>query len=158
LPPARQKILDGLAWLETIGTALADKTALAHVVGVSSTSGGYFNNLGALRAAGLIDYPEPSMVVLTEEGRAQATAPDAPLTHEAIMALVAQRLPPAQVKILDAVAMAYPKEVEKTELAAKVGVSPTSGGYFNNLGRLRTLGLITYPRPNAARADDRLFP
>jgi hypothetical protein len=50
LPPARQKILNGLAFLRGIGVPLADKTQLALIVGVSPTSGGYFNNLGALRS------------------------------------------------------------------------------------------------------------
>lgn len=34
----------------------------------------------------------------------------------------------------------------------------TSGGYFNNLGRLRTLGAIHYPQKGTVRATDILFP
>jgi hypothetical protein len=34
----------------------------------------------------------------------------------------------------------------------------TSSAFANNLGRLRTLGLIDYPRPGLVRADERLFP
>ena len=41
---------------------------------------------------------------------------------------------------------------------AAVGVSRTSGGYFNNLGRLRTLGAIDYPQKGQVRAADILFP
>lgn len=46
----------------------------------------------------------------------------------------------------------------KTALAEQIGVSPTSGGYFNNLGRLRTLGMINYPVPREVRAAEVLFP
>src|SRR5690606_8232293 len=42
----------------------------------SPTSGGYFNNLGRLRSCGLIDYPEPGLVALTNAGRAAAHLPD----------------------------------------------------------------------------------
>ena len=38
------------------------RNGLAEVIEVRPTSGGYFNNLGALRSLGLIDYPEPGYV------------------------------------------------------------------------------------------------
>lgn len=42
-------------------------------------------------------------------------------------------------------------------LADRIGVSPTSGGFFNNLGSLRSLGLIEYPRPAEVAALPVLF-
>lgn len=36
-------------------------------------------------------------------------------------------------------------------------MSPTSGGYFNNLGALRTLGVIDYPSPGRVVALPVLF-
>lgn len=51
-----------------------------------------------------------------------------------------------QRKILEALIERHAEPVEKDELARAVNVSPTSGGYFNNLGRLRTLGAIDYPQ------------
>lgn len=45
----------------------------------------------------------------------------------------------------------------KDDLAVATGQSPTSGGYFNNLGRLRSLGLIDYPRPGFVVAKSVLF-
>jgi len=35
----------------------------------------------------------------------------------------------------------------KVQIAAIAGVSPTSGSFANNLGHLRTSGLIDYPAP-----------
>lgn len=49
------------------------------------------------------------------------------------------------VRILEALIGAYPDPIERTELAERAGASPTSSAYANNLGRLRTLGLIDYP-------------
>ena len=60
--------------------------------------------------------------------------------------------------ILRAAVAAYPRSIAKDELADQVGVSRTSGGYFNNLGRLRTLGAITYPERGTVRAAEILFP
>jgi len=44
---------------------ISNKDVLADSIGVSKTSGGYFNNLGSLRTMGLIDYPSPGRVVAT---------------------------------------------------------------------------------------------
>ena len=51
----------------------------------------------------------------------------------------------------------YPDPIAKDALAEKIGVSPTSGGYFNNLGALRTLGVIDYPAPGMVAATPVLF-
>jgi uncharacterized protein len=157
LPPARQKILDGLALLDSIGIAPADKTQLALFIKVSPTSGGYFNNLGALRSSGLIDYPQGGTVALTEEGRAAAAAPDTPPTTADLHAMIAGLLPPAKWKLLAELIDIYPEPIGKDELAARAGVSPTSGGYFNNLGSLRSLGLIDYPSGGQVVAKPVLF-
>ena len=158
LTPAKQKILNGLAFLHGIGVPSADKTQLALIVGVSPTSGGYFNNLGNLRNAdGLIDYPDKGTVALTSAGEALASTDGVPATtaelHEAIRA----KLPAAKWKIVEALIAVYPNAMTKDALAEQIGVSPTSGGYFNNLGSLRSLGLITYPRKSEVAALPVLF-
>jgi hypothetical protein len=66
-------------------------------------------------------------------------------------------LPPAKWKILEQVIAAYPKALTKDELAEHIGVSPTSGGYFNNLGSLRSLGPIDYPQPGTGASLPVLF-
>jgi len=47
-------------------------------------------------------------------------------------------------KILKVVIGRYPNAVPKSELAEECGHSPTSGGFANYLGKLRTLGTIDY--------------
>lgn len=157
LPPARQKILNGLAFLHGIGVAPADKTQLALMIGVSPTSGGYFNNLGGLRVEGLIEYPAGGTVALTDAGAALASTDGVPTTTDELHDAIRAKLPPAKWKILDALIAAYPKAVHKDAIAEQVGVSPTSGGFFNNLGSLRSLGLIDYPQPGHAAAMPVLF-
>ena len=121
------------------------------------TSGGYFNNLGALRSAGLIDYPQPGTVALTEHGSGLAQPRDSVSLddfHRRWMRLMS----PAQARIVQQLIAIYPKDMHKDELADVSEQKSTSGGYFNNLGALRTMGAITYPRPGFAKASENLFP
>lgn len=157
ITPAKQKILNGLGFLAGIGVAAADKTQLALIVGVSPTSGGYFNNLGALRSSGLIEYPAGGTVALTAAGQALASMDGVPSTTEELHEAIRHKLPPAKWKILEALIGAYPHSLTKDDLATRIEVSPTSGGYFNNLGSLRSLGLISYPRPAEVAALPVLF-
>jgi hypothetical protein len=157
LPPARQKILNALAWFDSIGVPVVDKTQLALMVGVSPTSGGYFNNLGALRSDGFIEYPNGGSVALTEAGQAIAVVDNVPSSSEELHTEIARKLPPAKWKILEQLIAIYPQSISKDGLAEHINVSPTSGGYFNNLGSLRSLGLIDYPRPSEVVALPVLF-
>lgn len=155
---SQQRILDVLSGLEAIGVEEPHKNVVAVFAGVSPTSGGYFNNLGALRTQGLATYPRAGAVALTETGRSVAAPPETPATlaglHDAWCAV----LTASQATILRALIELYPEPIEKGELAAQIGVSPTSGGYFNNLGRLRTLGAAAYPQAGSVAATVLLFP
>jgi uncharacterized protein DUF87 len=154
----QQRILDALLWFEQVGVSPVSKDALAFLAGASSTSGGYFNNLGRLRSASLIDYPAGGTVALTDAGRKLANPPERIGTLRDLHDAVRQKLPAPMQRIFDEAVRVYPKVVPKETLAEKIGVSPTSGGYFNNLGRLRTLGLIDYPTPGAVQATPIMFP
>ena len=154
----QQRILDVLAAFEPLGISQVHKNMVAVHACASPTSGGYFNNLGRLRSLGLVDYPQPSYVSLTPGGR-EAAGPVEPITgvaelHESWCRI----LPRAQSAILRALIEMYPEAVQKDDLAVQLGVSPTSGGYFNNLGRLRTLGAIEYPGRGMVKAADILWP
>ncbi len=157
IAPAKQRILNGLAFLEGIGVPVADKTQLALIVGASPTSGGYFNNLGSLRSDGLIEYPAGGSVALTDAGRAIASTEGVPSTTSELHSVIRQKLPPAKWRILEALIDIYPDSITKSELAESIGVSATSGGYFNNLGSLRSLGLIDYPQSGQVAALSVLF-
>jgi hypothetical protein len=155
---AQQKILDVLAQLEAFGIQAADKSMVAAHAGVSPTSGGYFNNLGRLRANGLVDYPAGGTVALTDGGRAIANKPTKAPTLEDLHNSWFRILPQPQATLLALAIGIYPNSLTKDDLADLAGVSRTSGGYFNNLGKLRTLGAIDYPQKGMVRATDLLFP
>lgn len=154
----QQAILDAIAWMASLGSPEVDKGTVAFLVDASPTSSAYANNLGAMRSAGLIEYPAGGMVALTAEGLRMAVVPEGAPTHSAIMEKVARKLPPAQMRILGATAEAFPDDIDKNQLAESIGASASSSAYANNLGRLRTMGFITYPAKGRVRASERLFP
>jgi hypothetical protein len=159
LSSSQQKILDTLAVLESIGVERPDKSVVAVFAGVSPTSGGYFNNLGRLRNQhGLIEYPSDGLVALTDAGRKSAQPAESIATLEDLHDAWCRRVSTSQAAILRAVIAIHPNDIGKDDLAEQVGVSNTSGGYFNNLGRLRSLGAIDYPSPGRVCSTALLFP
>lgn len=155
---SQQRILDTIAWFEALGIDAPSRAALAPMAGSRPTSGGFKNNLGALRTAGLIDYPTGGRVALTPEGRAQATPPAVTPTDEALQDAVFAAVTNSQGAILRTLIAEYPHTLPREQLADSVGVPPTSGGFKNNLGALRTLELIDYPLPGHVVALPILFP
>jgi hypothetical protein len=157
LTPAKRRILVALRQLEAIGQAAPEKANVAWFAGASPKSSAFSNNLGAMRSAGLIDYPSGGTVALADAGR-DAAPPVAAPSHAEIMDLVRAKLAPAQARMLQAAVAVYPLELPLEQLAERAGQSLTSSSFSNNRGRLRSLGLITYPRPGHVRAADVLFP
>ena len=154
----QQRILDAMARLEALGLTALHKTQVAALAGVSPNSGSFANNLGRLRSLGLIDYPQPGTAAFTEAGQRRARFVTTPPTlsdlHQAWLEIVTG----PQARILREVMSTYPQAIAKEDLAKCIAVSPESGSYANNLGRLRTLGVIDYPKRGYVRAKDVLFP
>lgn len=157
VPPARQRLLDGLATLESIGLEAPNRSQVALWVGVSPKSSGYANNLGALRTSGLIDYPAGARVSLTAAGRALAAEPEAIADDQELHARIRALISPARWRLLEPLIDVYPEALAKDDLAAAAGVSALSSGFANNLGAMRTLGLIEYPQPGTVAATDTVF-
>jgi hypothetical protein len=137
---------------------VARSNNVAVFAGQSSAASGFANNLGALRSRGLIDYPGGGRVALTDAGRALA-APTEPIRSLDELHLAWQRkLSAPQWRILQALIAVYPKAVSRGWLADESGQSASSSGYANNLGALRSLGLLDYPASGMVVATELLFP
>lgn len=158
LSPAKQRILNAIAWMASLGSPAVAKGTIAFLADTTPNSSAFQNNLGALRSSGLIDYPSGGMVQLTTDGNALAVAPAAAPTHQTIMQKIADKISPAQMRIVSAAANAFPDDWDKDQLAGAIGTTSSSSAFQNNLGRLRSLGFITYPSKGRIRADERLFP
>lgn len=153
----QQQILNALAAFESLGLRSVARNNVAVFSGQSPKSSGYTNNLGALRGKGLIEYPAGGQVALTTSGRSIAVSLQIKSLSELHAAWYA-RLSNPQARILKALVQIYPQLIDRSSLAVKVSQSPSSSGYTNNLGALRSLGVIDYPKPGYVVATPLLFP
>ncbi len=158
LSTPQQTILDTLAQFDTYGVHQLNRTILAVQAGVSAASSGFQNNLGKLRTLGLLDYPASGIVGLTEAGRSQARTPATALTLSEFHNAWFRMLPSPQAAILEALLGVYPKDLDRKSLSDKVYASPSSSGFQNNLGRLRSMGAIEYPATGIVKASAIMFP
>lgn len=156
--PRHVKILTAIAWWESIGLESPDVGGVAFVSGYSPTSSSFEKARGALRTAGLIDYPSPGAVRLTAEGRQFAPTPATPASTEELHRAVIAQLEPRHGKILQPLIEAYPNSLGIGDAAGAAEYSATSASFEKARGKLRSLGLVTYPRPGEIRAADLLFP
>lgn len=152
-----QRIVDSIAWLESLGIESPEQTAVAFLAGYTTGGGAYNNPRGALRVKGLIEYAAGDCLRLTDQGRSVARFPDTALTNAELQQRVLERLPGPEQKILRVIIDAYPNTVTNEDCAASSGYSLGGGAYNNPRGRLRTLGLIEY-QSGQLRARDLLFP
>lgn len=151
-----RRILDAIAWCESIGITEPEQTAVAFLAGYTYGGGAFNNPRGRLNSRDLVRYVGSDRIALTEAGRAVASTPDEALTTAQLHELVLARLPGPERKILQVLIEEWPKTLAKSELAERSNYA--LGGAFNNpLGRLRSLGLIDYPERGTARARDLLF-
>lgn len=153
----QQKILDAIAALERFGVSPASKVQVALMAGYSHSSGGYANLLGSLRSAGLIEYPAAGAVALTQAGSKIAEPDNCLASGSSLLDAWYSKIGQSQAKLLRELVDHFPRDMAKAELAERVNESATSGGFANKLGRMRTLGLITYPGPGRVKASDLLF-
>lgn len=131
----QMKIIRALSMWAALGHTEPTKIMVAVVAGYSPTSGGLANLLGQLRGAGAIDYPMPSHVRLL--------AGAAPMSSNEGRDMLLGTLSNPQRKLFDALTHG---EMSKNELAEATEYSPTSGGFANLLGQLRSMGIAEYPQ------------
>lgn len=141
--PAQTRILRAAAEFHAVGIPDVSKKWLAARSGASHKSSAYGNNLGALRSRGLLDY-RAGQVFLTAAGQELVGPARTSLTVEEMAASCKNLLTPAQRSIFDALYQVYPKGMSRDDLAAAAHASPTSSAFGNNLGAMRSAGMIDY--------------
>lgn len=158
LTQPQYRILDALAWFEIAGIKAPHRFVLAFMAGASATSSGYANNLGAMRTAGVIDYPGAGLVTLSSRGRSAATPPKGKLSNDQVQRAILDKLTTPQRRIMEVLLAGYPDGIARNRLAELAEQSPTSSGYANNLGSLRSLGVLDYPDKGFVVATSLMFP
>lgn len=152
----QRKILVALAQLRAIGKNAPPKAMVAGWAGYSPIGGAFGNPLGGLRSTGLVDYPSPGTVALTDAGSRAIGEQDAPTTEEIRSQIISTCSGPER-KILTVLLDHGETEIAKSELAERSGYSEIGGAFGNPLGALRTKGFLDYPRPGVVKAAEWLF-
>lgn len=152
-----QKVLNALAWCESIGQNKPPNELVAFLSGYKHfRSTGYTNPRGYLKSRGYLDYSNGA-VFLTDAGREHAETPEAPLTQEALHGAVLNRLDGPERKLLAPLLKKYPEGISNAELCTTAGyMHERSTGYTNPRGRLKSFGLIEY-NSGEVKARDILF-
>lgn len=153
---ASQRILDAIAWLESIGIIEPEQPAVAFLAGYSFGGGAFNNPRGALRTKDLVEYVG-NKIKLTQNGRNYANVPERTLTTEELHQKVLSVLETPHQRILKPLLEKYPALIHNDELANLAGYTPGAGAFNNPKGRLRSQGLIEYLPGSMVRAREILF-
>ena len=145
LSSAQQSILNAAAFLESVGIEAPSAVQLAVFAGQSATGGYWRANIGRCRTLGLIEGTR-----LTAEGRARAQPAEITTPEELHAHIGTNLLNGPQRKILDVLIAAYPEALSAEEVGIRAELKPNGGYWRANVGRLRSLGLITKKGPMAA--------
>lgn len=152
-----KKIIDAIAWLESIGVPEPEQAAVAFVAGYTIGGGAFNNPRGALNSKGLVEYRPNDCIRLSASGRALAVQPTGEVSNKTLQDKVLSKLPGPEKKILRPLIEAFPNAMSNEDLAVAAGYSCGGGAYNNPRGRLRTLGLVEY-RDGGVAARPILFP
>ncbi len=153
LAPRHQRILEAIVWSAAhLQRESVARGIVAWIADTSPSSSTFERDLGRLRTAGLLDYPAQGEVALTEAGRQIAPMPERPQGREALWQAIAAKLPPRQVRIVEA--LWGGRSATRDQVADRIGTSAASSTFERDLGRLRTLGLVDYPSPGLAILGD----
>lgn len=154
--PAQMRLVCAAAEFHAIGIPDVSKKWLAARAGASHKSSSYSNNLGALRSRGLIDYRNGN-VFLTRAGLDIAGPRQEILDQDEMKASCRHLLTPAQCSIFDALYRAYPDGMSREDLAQASGASSTSSSFSNNLGAMRSAGMIDYGSDKSVHMQKWIF-
>lgn len=141
--PAQYRIIQAAASFHAIGIRDISKKWLSARASASHESSAYNNNLGALRSRGILDYRSGN-VYLTAAGLEAAGPHSQPLTADGMKDSCRELLTPAQRNIFDRLHETFPRSLAREDLATAAGASPTSSAFNNNLGAMRSTGMIDY--------------
>lgn len=152
----QQRVLDALAWLQAVGLD-GDRVRVAFLAGYSSKGKHFQNLVYALKGLGLVDYPTPGAVRLTDAGDQLASHPARPGTPGELQAAVLAKLSGPQRRILEVLIGCYPNGLTREQLAVASGYS-AGGKHFQNLVyAVKGFGIAEYPEPGMVRAAPILF-
>lgn len=154
-----QRILDALLFFERAGNPAPTRAEVAFFAGVSP-KGGHFSRVisGPLKGGGLLVYPGPDSLALTDEGRKRAKAPEIRTLrqmHDLHRARLGSGL---KSLIFDAILPHRHDGMTREQLAEFVGASPKGGHFSRSVSSMKSAGLLTYTGKGIIAPAPGLFP
>jgi hypothetical protein len=160
--PMQQRILDAIAWYESIGN-MNPSTLQVGAVALIDASGGHFSNtVGPLSSFCLVTRTT-GRIALTDKGRELATIPETIASLDDYHDVLRTRLRKAKsaggksVEILNAIIAKGGESMTTEEIGQATGMDHTGGHFSNMIGPLGTLGLIRRER-GVVTPTDIIFP
>lgn len=143
LSSASQRILDGLAWLESIGHKSPSAVQVGAVANIDPTGGYFSNSIGPLVTDGYVTR-QNGIVQLTEFGRCHARPPEIEPTLDRYHAMLCERVRKLGGSKTEQMLKAIIAHGEMTteKLGGLANIDHTGGYFSNSIGPLSTLGLI----------------
>lgn len=153
-----QKVLDAIAMLSMLNPAAdPSRSNVAFFSGYADNST-FRNILGRLSGLGLISYPSPGRLALTETGEPLADAGGVPIrTLDDLHQAWLNKLVAREQLVLNQLLPIYPDSMKRTDLAIACGYEDNST-FRNILGKLSGLGIIEYPQSGWVKATSVMFP
>lgn len=154
----QQRILDALAWFESIRIPQPTALQVGAIALIDATGGHFSNTVGPLSSSGLIVRGNGTLA-LTDAGRAVAQLPEQVATLAEYHDVLRERVRRSRsgsgktVEILNAVIRRGGGDVTIEEIGAEVGIDHTGGHFSNTIGPLSTLGFIKRNRGTVSPTD-----
>lgn len=146
-----QRILNALAWLESVGIPQAERSQVAALADLAPRAGTFGTYLSRLQSAGLIAY-NGKIVRITEAGYREADAQAAPQTTAELHQQIFARLGGGMERMLRELIDAHPNSLDKWQLAQATKLTANAGTFGTYVSRLRSLGFIVVEGGRVAAA------
>ena len=157
LSAKERRFLDTLASLHNLGLREVAREVAAPLSGQSHRSSAYTALITDLHKRGLLTYPAPGGLALTEAGRAAATPTPKPLNDAALQGAWLGQLESYEERLARELLNAHPKALSRDELSVLTGYSAASSRFAAALTKLRKFGLVDYPAAGTVAAGANFF-
>lgn len=158
----QQRILNALAWYESLGNSSPTATQVGAVALIDPTGGYFSNTIGPLSSAALVVRGN-GVLSLTDAGRQLAEPIESPGTLADYHDVLRQRVRKMKsasgktIEMLNAIIDQSGASITAEQLGQAVGIDHTGGYFSNTIGPLGTAGLIQR-RAGMITPTDVLFP
>ena len=152
-----QRFIDTLASLHDLGLREVAREVAAPLSRQSHRSSAYTALVTDLHKRGLLNYPVPGGLALTEAGRAVATSTPKPLSDEELQRAWLGQLETYEERLARELLNAHPRALSRDELSVLTGYSALSSRFAAALTKLRKFGLADYPATGMVVAGTNFF-